>query len=116
VVGARRLASAQLLDQPLKLYSTDIAAEVAANLKDVRAAGIDAVIVSYQGSDVGGGWNLRRLRYVLDGAQQAGLKVTVHLETLAANRVGPGRRAARSRRAHAGSSSWSTRWPRTRPG
>ena len=81
-------ASPQLLDQPLKLYSTDIAAEVAANLKDVRAAGIDAVIVSYQGSDVGGGWNLRRLRYVLDGAQQAGLKVSVQLETLAANRVG----------------------------
>jgi hypothetical protein len=81
-------ASPQLLDQPLRLYSTDNAAEVAANLKDVAAAGIDAVIVSYQGSEVGGGWNLRRLRYILDGAQQAGLKVTVHLETLAANRVG----------------------------
>ena len=46
------------------------------------------MIVSWQGSDVGGGWNLRRLRYVLDGAQQAGIKVTVHLETLAANKVG----------------------------
>ena len=81
-------ASPQLLDQPLKLYSTDNAAEVAANLKDVAAAGIGAVIVSYQGSEVGGGWNLRRLRYILDGAQQAGLTVTVQLETLAANRVG----------------------------
>ncbi len=81
-------ASPQLLDQPLRLYSTDNAADVAANLKDVADAGIDAVIVSYQGSEVGGGWNLRRLRYILDGAQQAGLKVTVHLETLAANRVG----------------------------
>ena len=81
-------ASPQLLDQPLRLYSTDSAADVAANLKDVADAGIDAVIVSYQGSEVGGGWNLRRLRYILDGAQQVGLKVTVHLETLAANRAG----------------------------
>ncbi len=81
-------ASPQLLDQPLRLYSTDSAADVARNMQDVANAGIDAVIVSWQGSDVGGGWNLRRLRYVLDGAQQAGLKVTVHLETLAANRVG----------------------------
>ena len=46
------------------------------------------MIVSWQGSEVGGGWNLRRLRYVLDGAQQAGIQVSVHLETLAANRVG----------------------------
>jgi hypothetical protein len=81
-------ADPQLLDQPLRLYSTDNAAEVARNLQDVANAGIDAVIVSWQGSDVGGGWNLRRLRYVLDGAQQAGVKVTVHLETLAANTVG----------------------------
>jgi hypothetical protein len=80
--------SPQLLDQPLRRYSTDDAAEVARNLQDVADAGIDAVIVSWQGSEVGGGWNLRRLRHVLDGAQQAGLKVTVHLETLAANRVG----------------------------
>ena len=81
-------ASPQLLDQPLRLYSTDSAADVARNMQDVARAGIDAVIVSWQGSEVGGGWNLRRLRYVLDGAQQAGLKVTVNLETLAANRVG----------------------------
>ena len=81
-------ADPQLLDQPLRLYSTDNAADVARDLQDVAHAGIDAVIVSWQGSEVGGGWNLRRLRYVLDGAQQAGLKVTVNLETLAANRVG----------------------------
>ena len=81
-------ADPQLLDQPLRLYSTDSAADVARNMQDVANAGIDAVIVSWQGSEVGGGWNLRRLRYVLDGAQQAGLKVTVHLETLAANQVG----------------------------
>ena len=81
-------ADPQLLDQPLRLYSTDSAADVTRNLQDVVAAGIDAVIVSWQGSEVGGGWNLRRLRYVLDAAQQAGVRVTVHLETLAANRVG----------------------------
>jgi hypothetical protein len=81
-------ASPQLLDQPLRLYSTDVPADVLRNMQDVRDAGIDAVIVSWQGSEVGGGWNLRRLRYVLDAAQQAGVRVTVHLETLAANRVG----------------------------
>lgn len=80
--------SPQLLDQPLRLYSTDSQADVTADLRDVATAGIDAVIVSWQGSQVGGGWNLRRLRYILDGAQQAGLNVTVQLETLAANRVG----------------------------
>jgi hypothetical protein len=81
-------ASPQLLDQPLRLYSTDTPADVVRNMQDVRDAGIDAVIVSWQGSEVGGGWNLRRLRYVLDAAQQVGIRVTVHLETLAANRVG----------------------------
>ena len=81
-------ADPQLLDQPLRLYSTDSAADVARDMQDVAHAGIDAVIVSWQGSEVGGGWNLRRLRYVLDGAQQAGLKVSVNLETLAANKVG----------------------------
>jgi hypothetical protein len=81
-------ASPQLLDQPLQLYSTDAPADVARNMQAVHDAGIDAVIVSWQGSEVGGGWNLRRLRYVLDAAQQAGVRVTVHLETLAANRVG----------------------------
>ena len=81
-------ADPQLLDQPLRLYSTDSVTDVARNMQDVANAGVDAVIVSWQGSEVGGGWNLRRLRYVLDGAQQAGLKVTVHLETLAANKVG----------------------------
>jgi hypothetical protein len=78
----------QLLDLPLRLYSTDDAADVARNLREVAAAGIDSVIVSWQGSDAGGGFNLRRLRYVLEAAQQAGVTVTVHLETLAANRVG----------------------------
>jgi hypothetical protein len=81
-------ADPQLLDRPLRLYSTDSAADVARNLREVADAGIDAVIVSWQGSEAGGGFNLRRLRYALDGAQQAGIKVTVHLETLAANRVG----------------------------
>jgi hypothetical protein len=81
-------ADRQLLDQPLRLYSNDSASDVAANLRDVADAGIDAVIVSYQGSQVGGGWNLRRLRLILDAAQQAGLQVTVQLETLGANFVG----------------------------
>jgi hypothetical protein len=80
-------AEPHLLDQPLRLYSTDVPADVARNMQDIAAAGIDAVIVSWQGSEVGGGWNLRRLRHVLDAAQQAGVRVTVHLETLAANRA-----------------------------
>jgi hypothetical protein len=78
-------SSPDLLDQPLQLYSTDEPADVARVLKNVAAAGIDAVIVSFQGSERARVWNRRRLQIVLDAAQQAGVRVSVQIETLAAN-------------------------------
>ena len=80
--GARIYLTLNILIKPAELHDALMFLGEAIDL------GIDAVIVSWQGSQVGGGWNLRRLRYILDAAQQAGLTVTVQLETLAANRVG----------------------------
>ena len=79
-------ADPKLLDQPLRLYSTDEPADVARVLGEIRAAGVDAVIVSWQGSHTRGGFYARGLRHVLDAAQQAGLRVAVMLETPVANR------------------------------
>jgi hypothetical protein len=83
-------AQPHLLDQPLRLYATDSPADVARNLQDVAAAGIDAVIVSWQGSGSRDGFYARGLRNALDAAQQAGLRVSVMLETAAANRLREG--------------------------
>jgi hypothetical protein len=85
-------ADPHLLDQPLQIYASDDAADVAREMKDMRAAGIDVAIVSWQGSDSRGGFYARGLRTALDAAQQAGLKVAVMLETAAANRTREGDR------------------------
>jgi Glycosyl hydrolase family 99 len=82
----------QLVNQPLRLYSTDDPADVLRQMQEAKQAGIDGVIVSFQGKDVGGGWNHRRMTLVLQAAQQAGLRVSVQIETLAAHlpdRPGP---------------------------
>jgi hypothetical protein len=46
--GISRLGGSAALDQPLRIYSTDSAADVARNMQDVAHAGIDAVIVGQQ--------------------------------------------------------------------
>jgi hypothetical protein len=83
-------ADPRLLDTPRQLYSTDDATDVARVLRDMRAAGIDVAIVSWQGSESRGGFYARGLRHVLDAAQQADVRVSVMLETAAANRVREG--------------------------
>jgi hypothetical protein len=85
-------ADSQLLDQPLRLYSTEDSADLLRELQDARRAGLDGVIVSFQGKEIGGGWNHRRMLLILQAAQQAGLRVSVQTETLAAHlpdRPGP---------------------------
>lgn len=82
----------QLLDRPLRLYSTDDPADVLRQMQEARQAGIDGVIVSFQGRNVAGDWNHRRMLLVLQAAQQTGLRVSVQIETLAAHlpdRPGP---------------------------
>jgi hypothetical protein len=82
----------QLLDQPLQLYSTEDPADVLRQMQQAKSAGLDGVIVSFQGKDIGGGWNHRRMLLVLQAAQQAGLRVSVQIETFAAHlpdRPGP---------------------------
>lgn len=83
-------ADTRLLDTPRQLYSTDDPADVARVLRDMAGAGIDVAIVSWQGSESRGGFYARGLRHVLDAAQQAGIRVSVMLETAAANRVEEG--------------------------
>ena len=83
-------ADPRLLDTPRQLYSTDDPADVARVLRDMAGAGIDVAIVSWQGSASRGGFYARGLRHVLDAAQQAGIRVSVMLETAAANRIEEG--------------------------
>jgi hypothetical protein len=85
-------SDAQLRDLPLRLYSTENAADVLRQMQQAKDAGLDGVIVSFQGKDVGGGWNHRRMLLVLQAAQQVGLRVSVQIETFAAHlpdRPGP---------------------------
>lgn len=85
-------SDAQLRDRPLRTYSTEEVSDVVQVLTDAKRAGIDGVIVSFQGKDVGGGWNHRRMLAVLQAAQQTGMRVSVQIETLAAHlpdRPGP---------------------------
>lgn len=74
-------SSPELLDRPLFSYSTEIPGDIAHALGDVRAAGLDGVIVSWRGDT---DWNDRRLRIVLDEAQKRGLTVSILVETLLA--------------------------------
>lgn len=82
----------QMLGRPLRAYSTDDAGDVLEGMRDAARAGLDGVIVSFQGKDTGGGWNHRRMLLVLQAARQTGLRVSVQIETLAAHlpdRPGP---------------------------
>ena len=70
--------SDKLQDRPLFLYSAEQPDEVAHSLRDARAAGIDAVVVSWRGDT---DWNDRRLGFILDQAQTIGLRVSILTET-----------------------------------
>jgi hypothetical protein len=83
-------ADPRLLDQPLRLYASDDAADVGQEMRDMASAGIDVAVVSWQGSESRGGFYARGLKVALDAAQQAGLRVAVMLETAAANRIREG--------------------------
>jgi hypothetical protein len=50
-----------------------------------KAAGIDALAVSWQGKAFDGGWNHRRMLLALDAARDAGLQICALLETTVAN-------------------------------
>lgn len=77
--------SPEMLDHPLPPYSTDDSADVLRTLGQAKAAGIDAMIVSWQGGDVGGGFNARRMELVLRASERLGMVACTYLETLAAN-------------------------------
>jgi len=75
----------QLLDTPLHRYSTDDVDDMVRVLGEVKAAGLDAVAVTWQGLAFDGGWNHRRMMVLLEAARRAGLRACVLLETTVAN-------------------------------
>ena len=78
-------SSPQLLDTPLRPYSTDDLDDMVRVLSEVKAAGLDAVAVSWQGLALDGGWNHRRMMVLLEAARRADLRLCVLLETTVAN-------------------------------
>jgi hypothetical protein len=76
----------ELLDRPATRYSTDDAAYVLRTMREAKSAGIDGMIVSWQGGDVGDGFNARRMELVLNAAERLGMTACTYLETPAANR------------------------------
>ena len=75
----------QMLDQPARLYSSDDAADVARQVDQAKLAGLDGLVLSWQGKDFGGGWNHRRTLLVEQAARKAGLRLSTLLETTVAN-------------------------------
>jgi hypothetical protein len=75
----------QMADRPLRLYSTDVQADVTSQAVQARAAGIDAFVVSWQGLEADNGFNDRRMRLVLEAGRTAGLRVCTYTETYVAN-------------------------------
>jgi len=73
----------QLSDRPLRLYSTEVQADINSAAVMARAAGIDAWVVSWQGFE--SGFNDRRMRVALDAAQAAGMRACAYTETYVAN-------------------------------
>jgi hypothetical protein len=86
----------QMLGRPLRAYSADDAADVLQGMRDASRAGLDGVIVSFQGKETG--WNHRRMLLVLQAAQQSGLRVSADRDACRAP-AGSSRSAAQ-RHAH----------------
>jgi hypothetical protein len=78
-------SSPLLLDKPQQEYSTDDPADVRRVFETAARAGLDGLVVSWQGLGFGGGWNHRRMLIALDAARDVGLRVATLLETTVAN-------------------------------
>ena len=78
-------SSPQLHDRPLQPYSTDDRSDVARIARQAVDAGLDALVVSWQGKTFDGGWNHRRMLTCLDAGRDAGLRIAALLETTVAN-------------------------------
>ena len=55
-------SSPLLADKPQQEYSTDEPSDVRRVFETAKKAGLDGLVVSWQGLDFGGGWNHRRMR------------------------------------------------------
>ena len=75
----------QMADRPVRVYSSDVQADVNNQAVQAHAAGIDAFVVSWQGLEADNGFNDRRMRLVLEAARTSGLRVCTYTETVVAN-------------------------------
>lgn len=71
-------------DHPLRRYSTDQELDVLAEFREARRAGLDGLVMSWNGVN-------RPLRLALSAARQTGLVVSTLIETKAATRTRQGR-------------------------
>jgi glycoprotein endo-alpha-1,2-mannosidase len=74
-----------LADRPQREYSTEEPADVQQVFGTAAQAGLDGLVVSWQGLEFQGGWNHRRMQLALEAAQQANIRVATLLETTVAN-------------------------------
>jgi len=74
-----------LADRPQREYSTEEFADVQQVFGTAAQAGLDGLVVSWQGLEFQGGWNHRRMQVALEAAQQANIRVATLLETTVAN-------------------------------
>ena len=74
-----------LVDRPQEEYSTEDPGDVKRVLDTAAAAGLDGLVVSWQGLDFQGGWNHRRLQVALEAARQSKIRIAVLFETTVAN-------------------------------
>ena len=74
-----------LADRPQQEYSTEEPADVQRVFETAAQAGLDGLVVSWQGLEFQGGWNHRRMQVALEAARQANIRVATLLETTVAN-------------------------------
>ena len=77
--------SALFTDAPIRPYDSNDSIDVARVMGEAKAAGLDALVVSWAGKDFDDRIDHRRMVTCLTAAQRAGTKVAALLETTMAN-------------------------------
>ena len=73
------------IDAPLRPYSSDDEDDLARVMLEAKAAGLDALVVSWSGKDYNGAIDHRRMLRCLAAAQRAGTRIATLFETTVAN-------------------------------
>jgi len=73
------------IDSPAQRYSTDDQGDLVRVMTQAKAAGLDALVVSWSGRNFNGGIDHRRMLNCLEAARAAGIKVATLFEATVAN-------------------------------